>query len=64
MKQILLILFTAGLILRGFASDLIVGEAFPLIALPLIEQGGDGEKLWSLADFRGKKTVVHIFAGW
>jgi hypothetical protein len=39
------------------------GRPFPLIPLPLVGATGDYE-LHTLADFRGHKTVVHIFAGW
>jgi hypothetical protein len=36
------------------------GEPFPTIALPSTAPGG-----WtSLADFRGKKVIVNIFASW
>jgi hypothetical protein len=37
-----------------------VGEAFPLIALPVIEDG----RARSIADFRGQKVVLHVFASW
>ncbi len=37
-----------------------VGQYFPEIALPSAE---DGNPL-SLARFRGKKTILHIFASW
>jgi len=36
-----------------------VGEPFPDIALP----GVDGEPA-SIADFRGHKLILHIFASW
>jgi hypothetical protein len=36
------------------------GEAFPTIALP---SAVDGRPI-SLADFRGKKVIVNIFASW
>ena len=37
-----------------------VGEPFPTLALP---SAGDGHNV-SLADFRGKKVVVNVFASW
>jgi hypothetical protein len=37
-----------------------VGEPFPTLALPSAD---DGHRV-SLADFRGKKVVVNIFASW
>jgi hypothetical protein len=37
-----------------------VGEAFPTLALP---SAADGRPV-SLADFRGKKLIVNIFASW
>ena len=36
------------------------GEAFPTIALP---SAADGRPV-SLADFRGRKVIVNIFASW
>jgi hypothetical protein len=40
----------------GFA----VGTAFPTISLPSLEDG----RPMSIADFRGKKVILHIFASW
>lgn len=40
----------------GFA----IGEVFPDIVLPSLK---DGSPL-SLAQFRGKKIILHIFASW
>ncbi len=37
-----------------------VGQPFPAIALPALEDGRPG----SLADFRGKKLLLHVFASW
>jgi len=37
-----------------------VGEPFPLLVLPSLE---DGSPL-SVASFRGKKLVLHIWASW
>ena len=41
---------------RGFNP----GEAFPTLALP---SAADGRPL-SVAEFRGKKLIVNIFASW
>lgn len=37
-----------------------VGEPFPNIVLPSLR---DGRPL-SLADFRGRKIILHVFASW
>jgi hypothetical protein len=37
-----------------------VGEPFPEIAFPSADAG----RPMSLADFRGKKLLLHIFASW
>ncbi len=42
------------------APRFIVGEVFPLVALPALEDG----RPRSLADFRGQKLILHIFASW
>jgi len=42
------------------ASGLKVGEPFPGIVLPTIDDGS----AMSLADFRGQKVLLHIFASW
>jgi hypothetical protein len=41
---------------RGFNP----GEAFPTLALP---SAADGRPV-SLAEFRGKKVIINIFASW
>ncbi len=41
---------------RGFNP----GEAFPTKALP----SADGGRPISLAEFRGKKVIVNVFASW
>ncbi len=42
------------------AADLRVGERFPEIALPSL---ADGTPL-SVADFRGRKLALHVWASW
>ena len=37
-----------------------VGQPFPDIVLPSL---GDGRRA-SIADFRGKKVILHVFASW
>ena len=37
-----------------------IGKRFPNLSLPALD---DGRPL-SLADFRGKKIVLHVFASW
>ena len=37
-----------------------VGQPFPAIAFPALEDGRPA----SLADFRGKKLLLHVFASW
>lgn len=45
---------------QGSGSGFEVGEPFPNVTLPSAE---DGSPL-SLADFRGQKVILHIFASW
>jgi len=42
------------------AQGLEVGKRFPEIRFPLLEGGG----LSSVAAFRGRKLVLHIWASW
>ena len=37
-----------------------VGEPFPAIAFPSLDDG----QPYSLADFQGRKTILHIWASW
>ena len=37
-----------------------VGAAFPTLALPALEDGRPS----SVADYRGKKVILHVFASW
>ena len=37
-----------------------VGKPFPNLILPALHDGSPS----SLADFRGKKTLLHVFASW
>lgn len=60
----------AGLIVSGSGSGaqererpghgFRVGEPFPAISLPTLEDG----ELRSIADFRGRKVILHVFASW
>ena len=42
------------------AADLRVGQPFPDIHFPTLSGG----KLRSVASFRGRKLVLHVFASW
>ena len=42
------------------AYEFKVAEAFPNVMLPSLEDGRPG----SIADFRGQKTILHIWASW
>ncbi len=37
-----------------------VGKPFPDLVLPSLEDGGPS----SIVQFRGKKTLLHVFASW
>lgn len=41
-------------------SGVAIGEPMPLFELPRVDGSGSA----SLADFRGQKTILHIFASW
>ena len=41
-------------------SGLQVGQPFPRLTLPALEDGQPS----SLADFRGEKVILHIWASW
>jgi hypothetical protein len=45
---------------RADAMTFEMGQAFPLLRLPSLE---DGSPL-SVADFRGQKLILHIWASW
>ncbi len=51
-------------VLPGYAQSqppvLEIGKPFPVISLPAMR---DGEAM-SIADYRGKRVVLHIFASW
>ena len=42
------------------SPDLTVGKPFPNLVLPAL----DGGRAMSIADFRGKKVILHVFASW
>ncbi len=42
------------------AYEFKVGEAFPNVMLPSLEDGRPG----SIADFRGQKIILHLWASW
>lgn len=47
-------------LLVGALAEFPVGEPFPDLRLPALD-GGDP---LSIADFRGEKVVLHVFASW
>lgn len=51
---------TAGAQSRLPASGFEVGAPFPPVAFPSLEDG----RPMSLADFRGQKVILHVFASW
>ena len=54
----LVVAFSSGGRLAAQAIE--VGEPFPLVHLPRLDGGQPG----SVADYRGKKLVLHVFASW
>lgn len=42
------------------AAALAVGQPFPTLTLPALEDG----RPRSLAEFRGRKVILHVFASW
>lgn len=51
---------TANAQTRPEVTGFRVGEPFPQIAFPSVDDG----RPMSLADFRGQKLLLHIFASW
>ena len=45
---------------QGLSMELKVGHPFPGIVLPSLEDGRPS----SIAQFRGQKLILHIFASW
>lgn len=45
---------------QGVSMELKVGHPFPEIALPSLEDSRPS----SIAQFRGQKLILHIFASW
>lgn len=45
---------------RGPTTGFEVGQPFPGLAFPRLDDG----RTTSLADFRGKKLLLHVFASW
>jgi hypothetical protein len=61
-----LVCIAAGLLLAAPASAqrgmglIRMNEPFPELTLPSLKDGSPA----SLADFRGRKVVLHVFASW
>jgi hypothetical protein len=45
---------------RSYSVELNEGQMFPTMVFPSLENG----RPRSVADFRGKKLILHIFASW
>jgi hypothetical protein len=60
--QAIVILSTIAIMtaLRSEARSFLPGEMFPEIVLPRLDDGSAA----SLADFRGQKLMMQIFASW
>lgn len=58
--SILFVLSMVGFGLPVSETRFQVGETFPNLALPSLQDG----RPTSLAQFRGKKVILHIFASW
>ena len=57
---IVLLLSTASMAVADEPPSFEVGWPFPDIALPSMDDGTP----MSIADFRGEKVVLHVFASW
>ena len=55
-----LALSTAALAQPSLPTSIAEGKPFPAIALPALSDGRPA----SIADFRGEKLVLHVFASW
>lgn len=60
MKRLLYLLFAMSTS-SGHAFDLNVGQLFPSLTLPSIE---DRTRRLSSDDFRGERWMLHLFASW
>lgn len=45
---------------KSYSVEFHEGQMFPTLILPRLRDGRPG----SVADFRGKKLILHIFASW
>ena len=52
--------WSAGITPAGASVELKEGQAFPALVLPSL----DGGAPLSIADFRGRKIALHVFASW
>ena len=57
---LILLGFMLGTVTNSNLAAMKIGELFPLVLLPSLE---DGEPM-SMADFRGTKLMLHIWAAW
>lgn len=54
------LLFLSAFMEFSFSMDIVEGQSFPQVKLPLLKTGESS----SLFDFRGSRVVLHIFASW
>lgn len=64
-KMMVILAGTALLAINGIAAQadppkLAIGEPFPNLTLPSMEDGSPT----SITSFRGKKLILHVFASW
>ncbi len=55
-----MILVRGGSVVFADQPKIEVGEPFPNIVFPALEDG----RARSIADFRGHKLILHVFASW
>jgi len=55
-----LLAWLPGVTPAGASADLKEGQVFPTLPLPSL----DGGAALSIADFRGRKVALHVFASW
>ena len=55
-----LLAWLPGVIPAGASADFKEGQVFPDLVLPSL----DGGSALSIAEFRGRKVALHVFASW
>jgi hypothetical protein len=59
-RTVVWLLFLSTFVEFSFPMDIVEGQPFPQVKLPLLKTGEPS----SLFDFRGRRVVLHIFASW